>query len=139
MKRLIPLLLLLCVACGSESYIQKQAIRYVKANYRDVNEVIRCSVDTVTLGDNLDYRIDFSRRFSPDKVPALDSLKASLDPEILAQPTAYNCAVTYNYEGNIVWVQLDEFGGLLTISKDRHDWLLNPGQDVPGYLDVIRR
>lgn len=138
MRRLLPLLLLLCFACAGEESIETKAVRYVRANYNDVSEIILCSVDTVTLGDNLEYRIDVAKRFGPEgRATALDSLKASTDPAVLAKPTAYNCSVQYNSVGNIVWVQLDEFGNLLTISKDRHDWLFNPGQDVPGYLDLI--
>lgn len=140
MKKIIPLLtvlLLLCVACASEDIAHK-AVRYVKANYNDVSEIILCSVDTVTLGDNLEYRIDQAKRFGPEgRVEALDSLKASLDPAVLAKPTAYNCCVQYNYVGNFVWIQFDEFGNLLTISKDRRNWLLNPGEDAPGYLDIV--
>lgn len=138
MRRLLPLLLLLCFACAGEESIETKAVQYVRANYNDVSEIILCSVDTVTLGDNLEYRIEQAKRFGPEgRVEALDSLKASTDPAVLAKPTAYNCCVQYNYVGNFVWVQLNEFGDLLTISKDRRNWLLNPGQDVPGYLDLI--
>lgn len=137
MKKIIPLLFLLCVACGNEDIAQK-AVRYARSQYSDFNQLILVSVDTVTLGDNLDYRIDQATRFGPEgRVQALDSLRVSLDPAILARPTAYNCSVQYNSVGNFVWVQLDEAGNLLTISKDRHNWLLNPGQDAPGYLDIV--
>jgi len=138
MKKLIPLLILLCVGCSTD--MSRQAVRYVKANYSDFDQLIYCSVDTVTIGDNLDYRIERAKIQGPEgRAEALDSLKASLDPAILSKPTAYNCGVQYNRVGNIVWVQLDEYGKLLTISRDRHDWLLNPGEDAPGYLDIVLR
>ena len=130
-------MLLICVACGSESISQK-AVRYARAQYSDFSKLIYVSVDTVTIGDNLDYRIEQAGRLGPeDRVEALDSLKASTDPAVLAKPTAYNCCVQYNYVGNFVWIQFDEFGNLLTISKDRRNWLLNPGEDAPGYLDIV--
>jgi len=138
MKRLVIFLLLGIAACTASPNMSQRAVNYVKGQYSDFDQLILCSVDTVTIGDNLNYRIEQAQRFGPEgRVFALDSLKASLDPAILSKPTAYNCSVQYNQVGNIVWVQLDENGQLLTISKDRHNWLLNPGEDAPGYLDII--
>ena len=152
MKRVVYLLLALVVSCSNGDYIQRQAIRYTRAQYGDFNKLIHCSVDTVTIGDNLDYRIEQAQqnlrvqeslhdadgiRKAEIQLTRLDSLKKASDPMILAKPTAYNCGVQYNSVGNFVWVQLDEFGGLLSISKDRRTWLLNPGEDAPGYIELL--
>lgn len=152
MKRLVYLMLALVVSCSSGDYIQRQAIRYTRAQFRDFSKLIHCSVDTVTIGDNLDYRIEQAQhslqfqeslydadgiRKAKIRLERLDSLKLASDPDVLAKPTAYNCCVQYNTVGNFVWVQLDEYGALLSISKDRRNWLLNPGQDAPGYVELI--
>lgn len=130
--------ILIVTGCISGSDVSSRAVRYVKAQYSDFDQLIQVSVDTVTMGDNLNYRIEQAGRNGPEgRVEALDSLRGSLDPAILAKPTAYNCCVQYNSVENFVWVQLDEFGNLLTISKDRRNWLLNPGEDAPGYLDIV--
>lgn len=130
--------ILIVTGCISAPDMSSRAVRYARAQYGDFSKLIHVSVDTVTIGDNLDYRIEQAGRFGKEgRIEALDSLKASLDPAVLAKPTAYNCCVQYNYVGNFVWVQLDGSGNLLTISKDRRNWLLNPGEDAPGYLDIV--
>lgn len=153
--------LVCAVACSGVSFIESQAVKYVRSQYSDFDRLIMCDVDTVTLGDNLDYRIEQARRNlefasmmvrdhggdyaqkEQEKemawVAALDSLKA-VSGSVLNEPTAYNCCVAYNNPDNLVWVQLDKYGNLLAITKDKSkDFLLNPGEDVPGYLDVWRK
>ena len=177
MKRVVLFLTIACAAsCSSGNFIEKQAVRYVQSQYSDFDNLIMCKVDTVTIGDNLDYRIEQAEgnvktyrmfldlaesnlremkkygggqdtsRVHNDRLKlekeiarkeALDSLKAALQVDVLSKPTAYNCCVAYNHPSNLVWVQLDEFGRLLTISKDRtSEWLLNPGSDAPGYFEI---
>lgn len=180
MKKIVFALAVLCaVSCSGGDFISRQAVRYTKSYYRDFDRLIMCSIDTVTLGDNLDYRreqaslhVRHSRlfleeeesyleqmrklgggkdtsslhecRLSLDKdtawKSALDSLKGALSNDVLSSITAYNCCVAYNYPNNLVWVQLDANGRLLSITKDRRrEWLLNPGEDVPGYFELWER
>ena len=68
---------------------------------------------------------------------ALDSLKASLG-DVANEVTAYNCTLAYNYPTNFVWVQLDQYGNLLKITKDIRETLLNPGSDAPGYFELLK-
>ena len=100
----------------------------------------------MTVGDNLDYRILRARHYAIDGKPedeawvvTLDSLKASLGEDELSAVAAYNCIVVYNNPSNLTWVQLDEFGNLLNITKDIDHLLINPGKDAPGYLDAWNR
>ena len=172
-KLLALALATIVVACSENNLIESRAKSFVRSTYNDVDRIIYVSIDTVTVGDNLDFRIkqaDLSRmqaetalqstihyakemeRYGANYTSsiesaterlaeqtawcaALDSLKASLGDE-LNEVAAYNCIVTYNRPGNMVWVQLDPFGRLLQISKDAGKRLLNPGGDAPGYLDV---
>lgn len=172
MKRYILIILALATVvtgCSQESIIRSNAKSFVRSTYNDVDRIIYVSIDTVTIGDNLDYRIERAainkgyaesslksailsaeemKRYGYDYTSsvksaterlaeqtawcaALDSLKASLGDE-LNEVAAYNCIVTYNRPGNMVWVQLDPFGRLLQISKDAGERLLNPGRDAPG-------
>lgn len=69
-------------------------------------------------------------------IDALDSLKLA-NTDILDTPTAYQYCIAYNYPSNLVWVQLAADGTLLKVSSSLRDMLLNPGDDVPGYYDLI--
>lgn len=144
-------------ACSMQDYIRANAEHYVRKTYSDVDRILYYSVDTVTIGDNLDHRIKQAQdlvesyrtssiQFLRDKVPveearlaALDSLKNALAPEILNHITAYDCCVAYNVPSNLVYVQLDEYGNLLNITKDIMKKFLNPGQDAPGYFELNDR
>ena len=70
---------------------------------------------------------------------ALDSLKNTSSQDVLNHATAFTCCLAYNVPSNLVWVQLDENGNLLKISKDLAEMFLNPGDDIPGYLEINRR
>ena len=151
-------------ACSGKDVIASRAEHFVRSTYNDVDRIISVVVDTVTLGENLEYRIqqarhnmEFSAMMNRDYdgkiyeeslakdrawVAALDSLKAA-SADVLGTPAAYNCIVTYNdpgiNPGCIVWVQLDHAGNLLNITKEPKKVLLNPGGDVPGYFDVWKK
>lgn len=172
---------LAAIACSYEDFIRANAEKYVRKVYPDVDRILHYSVDTVTIGDNMDYRIqmwqdrvdrqmgfakDFEKIAEEDKrlryidayesaresqmkflreaekiqkeLNALDSLKQTLSPEVLNHATAFTCCIAYNVPSNLVWIQLDEYGNLLKISKDKLDLFLNPGADAPGYLDLIQ-
>lgn len=181
MRRILLLLApVLIIGCGRGD-ITSEAVRLVKKNYRDCNRIIMVDVDTITLGDNLDYRIKNTQRhihecemevgqyrreiefykkqgrysksivemyqkhlaradstlsLEVEFLRCLDSLKlATLD--IAGTPTAYQVCVAYNYPDNLVWIQLNEFATPLKISKIQSDMLLNPGKDMPGYLELL--
>lgn len=174
MRKLLSFLLLSLVACSSPS-IEKQAASIVRKAYGGT-QLLHVSVDTVTLGDNLDYRIEQARRQassdsadvrrqqryvnefrgtsfaksyneylkdaesklseSLQKVADLDSLKrARLD--IADTPAAYQCCVIFDDPMNIVWLQLSPDGKVLKMSRSLNDLYLNPGADMPGYLDLV--
>ena len=179
MRKSIILLALLVVACTSTFNPAKKAERLVWANYRDCEKILMVDVDTITLGQNLQYRIDRQKliiqeresdvhmykelvkefRNSPKlasdyrgglhcadsilqkekrRLTSLDSLKmATLS--IANTPAAYQACVCYNYIGNFVWVQLELNGKVLAISKRQGDMLLNPGKDMPGYIEIITK
>ena len=157
MKKIVLFAALLMVACSGEDTIATKAEHFVRSNYSDVEQVLHVSVDTVTYGDNLAYRIERAKsstefaahmyRTYKDEEGLKEALawEAALDSlgtaagALLNEPAAYNCTVTYNRPGNIVWVQLDKSGNLLNITKDVNKVLLNPGEDVPGYLDTFLR
>ena len=154
----------LLTACSGKDFITSQAEHFVRKTYNDVDRIISVVVDTVTLGENMDYRIHQARHgmefsammfrdfggktyeesLAKDRawVAALDSLKA-VSADVLGTPAAYNCIVTYNdpgiNPGCIVWVQLDPAGNLLNITKEPEKVLLNPGGDVPGYFEVWKK
>lgn len=160
MKRLLILAVCLVTACSGGDFIASRAELFVRKTYNDVDRILSVGVDTVTYGDNLEYRIEMANRdveFAermfqsyPNErnekdlmgrkawVAALDSLKA-VSGSVLDKPAAYNCIVVYNNPGNITWVQLDEYGNLQNITKEVEKLLLNPGHDVPGYLDVWKK
>ena len=137
-----------------------RAEHFVRSTYNDVDRILSVKVDTVTYGDNLDYRIERAqsntefaahmfRTYKGEKdaeglkdalawEATLDSLKQAAG-DILEEPAAYSCIVTYNRPGNLVWVQLDKSGNLLNVTKDVDKILINPGDDVPGYLDAYRK
>ncbi|MBR4805877.1 MAG: hypothetical protein IK042_05200 [Bacteroidales bacterium] len=181
MKKILFLLApFLITACSTGDIITDKAVRLVKSHYRDCETILMVDVDTVTLGHNLDYRIEYVKRhvheqeeevarlkkeiayykklggwasfvkmyqsdlaradstlqLERDFLHGLDSLKqATLD--IADTPTAYQVCVAYNFPSNLVWIQLDESARLLKISKNNMDMLLNPGQDMPGYLKLL--
>lgn len=154
----------LLTSCSGKDFITARAEHFVRKTYNDVDRIISVVVDTVTLGENMDYRIhqarqrmEFSalmmREFGGESYEEtlakdrswkslLDSLKVA-SADVLGTPTAYNCIVTYNdpgiNPGCIVWVQLDPDGNLLNITKEPEKVLLNPGGDVPGYFEVWER
>lgn len=69
-------------------------------------------------------------------INSLDSLgKAHSD--IMFTAVAYTYDIQYNYVGNFVWVQIDSQNNLLKATKDPMEVLLNPGGDVPGYMDLV--
>lgn len=72
------------------------------------------------------------------RLSALDSLKAAT-LDIADTPTAYQVCVAYNYPSNLVWIQMDEDGTLLKISKSIMDLFFNPGGDMPGYFEIIEK
>lgn len=137
-------------ACSNKDVIASRAEHFVRSTYNDVDRVISVKVDTVTYGDNLDYRIEQARRridsiygeeiLASNRAWAatLDSLK-EVSGDILGDPTAFNCIVVYNNPSNLVWVQLDRYGNLLNITKEPEKILLNPGEDVPGYFDAWKK
>ena len=151
-------------ACSGKDVIASRAEHFVRSTYNDVERIFSVKVDTVTYGENLDYRMEQARHsmefsammnrdyggkiyeesLAKDKawVAALDSLKG-VSGDILGEPTAFNCIVVYNDSGadpgHIVWVQLDEYGNLLNITKEPEKVLLNPGGDVPGYFDTWKK
>ena len=150
--------------CTGKDVIASRAEHFVRSTYNDVDRVLSVKVDTVTYGENLDYRMEQARHrmefsammnrdyggkaqeesLARDKawVAALDSLKG-VSGDILGDPAAYNCIVVYNdtgtNPGHIVWVQLDKYGNLLNITKEPEKVLLNPGEDVPGYFDAWKK
>ena len=162
MKRILILAVLMMAACSGKDWISSRAEHFVRNTYNDVDRIFSVRIDTVTLGDNLDYRIEQTRRnmefaammfrdyggkmYEEDlmkyrtRIASLDSLKAA-SADILGTPAAYNCIVVYNdpsnTPGNLVCVQLDPYGNLLNITKDPEKVLLNPGGDVPGYLQIV--
>lgn len=160
MKRFLFLAVLLATACSGESTMASRAEHFVRSTYNDVDRILSVKVDTVTYGDNLDYRIERAqsntefaahmfRTYKGEKdaeglkdalawEATLDSLKQAAG-DILEEPAAYSCIVTYNRPGNLVWVQLDKSGNLLNVTKDVDKILINPGDDVPGYLDAYRK
>ena len=193
----------LLTSCAND--MASKAVHYVRKTYNDVDRIIGVSVDTVTLGDNLDYRIESADRYvefaqgqvkyaqenvdieesyykqqvelvaqmkskygdeysssaEKDSIrlaksreelekeqqnlekelawrKTLDSLKTA-SAAILNEITAYDCLVVYNERFNCVYVQLDKDGNLLKITKDSDKKYLNPGEDVPGYLEALEK
>ena len=147
-------------ACSGKDVIASRAEHFVRSTYNDVGRVLSVKVDTVTYGDNLDYRIKQARHnmefsammkrsyggkaqeesLAKEKawVAALDSLKG-VSGGLLGEPTAFTCIVTYNNPSNLVWVQLDRYGNLLNITKEQKKILLNPGEDIPGYFEEWKK
>lgn len=164
MKRILILAALMMAACSGKDWLSSRAEHFVRSTYNDVDRIISVRIDTVTMGENLDYRIEQTRRnmefasmmfrdyggkmYEEDlekyktRMASLDSLKTA-SSDILGTPAAYTCIVTYNdpniNPGCIVWVQLDPVGNLLNITKDPEKVLLNPGGDVPGYLQIVSK
>lgn len=166
---LLPAILILACSCGYNA--EHMADLYVKANYSDYRETVYCRVDTVTYGDNLNYRIEQqTQRLQDDQresqrvkantfltndmkahqlktlsdsiekrekvLAGLDSLRNNAG-ELLNHATAYTVCIAYNQPTNLVWVQMDEEYNLLVIAKTMNKLLLNPGNDIPGYLEVL--
>ena len=160
MKRFVLLLAICLTACSGKDFIQSRAEYFVRKTYNDVDRIFPVRVDTVTVGDNLDFRISQAADLvSSDarlydttnsgfyfdmmmknkaRLEALDSLKMALGSE-LDKIAAYNCIVAYNNPSNIVWVQLGPYGNLLNITKDLNKLLINPGNDAPGYFELNSR
>ncbi len=160
-KALFVLAAVIVASCSGGDYIRSRAEYFVRHTYPDVDRILYYSVDTITLGDNMNYRIEqakehlksahrFAESFPSKKhledvvresarLKALDSLRSVTAPDVLETPAAYQCCVAYNTPSNLVWVQLDPYGNLLVISKDRMKLYLNPGGDIPGYFEVNDR
>lgn len=68
MKKIAALLsgAILAISCTSPD-AGSVAVRYVRKAYPDVREIIYCKIDTVTYGDNLDWRIRQARQALEDK------------------------------------------------------------------------
>ena len=157
---LLLALALVISACSMEDIVTTRAERYVRQNYNDVHRIISVTIDTVTIGDNLDVSIrqaldrlsyasekyvESGSELYYDEVQkyhayinALDSLKTVLG-DVSNEVAAYNCIVAYNYPHNLVWVQLDEYGNLRNITKDPGRLLVNPGRTVPGLYELSER
>lgn len=160
-KFLFIILASILASCTGGDFIRSRAEHFVRSTYPDVDRILYYSVDTVTLGDNMDYRIKqakerlksaqhFAESFPSMNylddveresawVRALDSLKASTARDVLETPAAFQCCLAYNTPTNLVWVQLDPDGNLLNIAKDMMKLYLNPGDDVPGYFELWQR
>ena len=160
-KFLFIILASILASCTGGDFIRSRAEHFVRSTYPDVDKILYYSVDTITLGDNMNYRIeqakdhlksaqDFAERFPRQsylddveresaRLQALDSLLASTSPDVLNTPAAYQCCVAYNTPTNLVWLQIDPYGNLIVISKDRLKLYYNPGGDIPGYLEVNDR
>ena len=158
-----PIIILASIlaSCTGGDYIRSRAEHFVRSTYQDVDRILHYSVDTVTLGDNMTYRIEQAKQHLKDaqffaertknqndqdkvaresaRLQALDSLLAATSPDVLNTPAAYQCCIAYNTPTNLVWLQLDPYGNLLVISKDRMKMYFNPGADLPGYLEVNNR
>ena len=182
MKRaLLFFFILALLGCAKKESIADKAVRLVRTNYPDCEKIVSVEIDTITLGDNLNYRINqqhrhleysqsqvdfynetikefnrngsFARKIvdgykddlsqaekdlehNKKMIAALDSLKqATLD--IADTPAAYEVCVAYNYYSNKVWIQLDADGTFLQMSKSVLDLLQNPGEDMPGYAEIV--
>ena len=152
-KILFIALALLLAGCSGGDFIRSRAEHFVRRTYPDVDRILYYSVDTITLGDNMNYRIEQAQQFVKEagwrdkedldretaRLHALDSLLAATSQEVIDTPTAYQCCIAYNVPSNLVWVQLDPYGNLLQISKDMMQLYLNPGEDLPGYFEVNKR
>ena len=159
-KILFIALALLLACCSGGDFIRSRAEHFVRRTYPDVDRILYYSVDTITLGDNMKYRIEQAQRLVKEagwrdkeagwrdkedldretaRLHALDSLLAATPQDVIDTPTAFQCCIAYNVPSNLVWVQLDTYGNLLQISKDMMQLYLNPGEDIPGYFEVNKR
>ena len=181
-KFLFILMVFLLAGCSGGDFIRSRAEHFVRSTYPDVDRILYYSVDTITLGDNMNYRIEQAkervkmaesalehtkrtaemnrrdgfkslyasdtarvRKYQEDVdretalLQALDSLLANTAQEVIDTPAAYKCCIAYNDPANLVWLQLDPYGNLLVITKDIMKLYYNPGNDLPGYLDIYDR
>ena len=159
----------LITSCSLSKDPAKKAERLVRANYRDCEKIVYVSVDTITLGDNLQYRIEQQERYVKNAESdvkmyrrlgagygkyihgadsTLDMARkrlAALDSlkqstlDIANTPAAYQVCVAYNHPNNLVWIQLTTDCTLLKMSKRREELFLNPGSDMPGYYEIYER
>ena len=179
---LFVILAFILTCCSGGDLIRSRAEHFARSTYPDVDKILYCRVDTITLGDNMNHRIEqakesvkhaesflesaersaernrrdgFKTLYSSDtariseykadveretaRLRALDSLLAATSQEVIDTPAAYQCCIAYNDPSNLVWVQLDPYGNLIQISKDMMQLYINPGEDLPGYLEVNRR
>ena len=59
MKKLTSILLVsVLVSCSGGDFIRSRAEHFVRNTYSDVDRILYYKVDTITLGDNLKYRIE---------------------------------------------------------------------------------
>ena len=49
-------------ACSAKDVIASRVEYFVRSTYNDVDKIIMVKIDTVTVGDNLDYRIEQGRQ-----------------------------------------------------------------------------
>ena len=66
MKRCLILLAVIACACSKPFDPAKKATDLVRRNYPDCEKIIMVKVDTVTLGENLQYRIERQKGFVKD-------------------------------------------------------------------------
>ena len=159
MRRFLPFIVVALVfACNRGDFIKSQAKNYAVANYGKLGKSPQVTVTPVTIGDNLDYRIEqgrsnqeFAAMLLRDfghgeedlaritaRTAALDSLKGALGDDVLSEITAYDCVVAYE-TGDTVWVQMTPTGILLRITRDAKKRFVNPGEDAPGYAEINDR
>lgn len=182
MKKILLLLIVLLAGCSGGGLIRSRAEYFVRRTYPDVDRILYYRVDTITLGDNMNYRIEqakervkmaesalkhakwtaemnrrdgFKSLYASDtarvreyqedvdretaRLQALDSLLANTAQEVIDTPAAYKCCIAYNDPANLVWLQLDPYGNLIMITKDILKLYYNPGNDLPGYMDIYDR
>lgn len=58
MKKILLLLIVLLAGCSGGGLIRSRAEYFVRRTYPDVDRILYYKVDTVTLGDNMNYRIE---------------------------------------------------------------------------------
>ncbi len=60
-KYLFILMASLLTGCSGGDFIRSRAEHFVRSTYPDVDRILHYSVDTITLGDNMNYRIEQSK------------------------------------------------------------------------------
>lgn len=57
-KFLFILMVFLLAGCSGGDFIRSRAEHFVRSTYPDVDRILYYSIDTITLGDNMNYRIE---------------------------------------------------------------------------------